>query len=93
MKNVVFDVGWRAREPALRAVCPILSAAGADMSDLARWADRSGLERHERGEISGDEFLDGIVAAAMLRSTARNCRVRWLDMFEQATRCATSLAR
>jgi len=84
MKNVVFDVGGVLVSLRYGPFVQYLSAAGADMSDLARWADRSGLERHERGEISGDEFLEGIIGAADVWLDREELRVRWLDMFEQA---------
>jgi FMN phosphatase YigB (HAD superfamily) len=80
----VFDVGGVLVGLRYGPFVEYLSAAGADMSDLARWADRSGLERHERGEISGDEFLDGIASAARVLLDREELRARWLDMFEQS---------
>jgi len=84
MRNVVFDVGGVLVGLRYGRFIEYLTAAGADLSDLARWAEESGLQRHERGEISGEQFLDGLAAASRAPLDRGELRECWLDMFDQA---------
>jgi len=84
MRNIVFDVGGVLVRLRYGSFVEYLAAAGADVSDLAKWSDRVGLEGHERGEIAGDDFIERIAAAARDPLDRAELRARWLDMFEQA---------
>ena len=85
ISNIVFDVGNVLLPLDYRPFVALLTESGADLSDLPGWLARIGLDAHERGELSGELFLERVAATCGGRPLDPvRLRGAWLDMFDDA---------
>jgi HAD superfamily hydrolase (TIGR01509 family) len=81
VRNVVFDIGWVLVDLDYAPLTRFLREHGADVEHLRDVAARIGLERHESGEICGDELLDNLARLGSKPMNPAALRQRWLEMF------------
>jgi FMN phosphatase YigB (HAD superfamily) len=80
--NVVFDIGWVLVHLDWAPLTRFLREHGADAEHMQDVVARIDLERHELGEVPGDELLDNLARLGSRPMNAAELRWRWLDMFE-----------
>lgn len=82
--TVVFDVGNVLLPLDYRRFLAFLAEAQVDLGDIPAWLVRIGLEEHERGELSGDAFLERLAQDSARPMDLARLRGAWLDMFAEA---------
>jgi 2-haloacid dehalogenase len=80
--NVVFDIGWVLVHLDYAPLTRFLREHGADVEHMRDVVERIDLERHEMGEVPGDELLGNLARLGNKPMNVAELRWRWLDMFE-----------
>jgi len=84
IRNVVFDVGNVLVPLNYGPFLAYLTESGVDLTDMPVWLARIGLEAHERGELTGEAFLERLAGTSGRKLDPVRLRSSWLDMFEKA---------
>ncbi|HEY4646441.1 MAG TPA: HAD-IA family hydrolase [Steroidobacteraceae bacterium] len=80
--NIVFDIGWVLVHLDYAPLTRYLREHGADVEHMRDVVARIDLERHEMGEVAGDELLGNLARLGRKPMNVADLRRRWLDMFE-----------
>jgi FMN phosphatase YigB (HAD superfamily) len=84
IRNVVFDVGNVLVPLNYGPFLAYLTESGVDLTDIPAWLARIGLEAHERGELTGEAFLERLAGTSGCKLDLVRLRSSWLDMFDEA---------
>ena len=84
IRNVVFDVGNVLVPLNYGPFLAYLTESGVDLTDMPAWLARIGLEAHERGELTGEAFLERLAGTSGRKLDPVRLRSSWLDMFDEA---------
>ena len=84
IRNVVFDVGNVLVPLNYGPFLAYLTESGVDLTDVPAWLARIGLEAHERGELTGEAFLERLAGTSGCELDPVRLRSCWLDMFDEA---------
>ena len=84
IRNIVFDVGNVLVPLNYGPFLAYLTESGVDLTDVPAWLARIGLEAHERGELTGEAFLERLADTSGRKLDPVRLRSSWLDMFDEA---------
>jgi FMN phosphatase YigB (HAD superfamily) len=84
IQNVVFDVGNVLVPLNYGPLVAYLAESGVDLTDIPAWLARIGLEAHERGELTGEAFLERLAGTSGRKLDPVRLLSSWLDMFDEA---------
>ena len=84
IRNIVFDVGNVLVPLNYGPFLAYLTESGVDLTDIPAWLARIGLEAHERGELTGEAFLERLADTAGCELDPVRLRSCWLNMFDEA---------
>ena len=84
IRNVVFDVGNVQVPLNYGPFLAYLTESGVDLTDVPAWLARIGLDAHERGELTGEAFLERLAGTSGRKLDPVRLRSSWLDMFDEA---------
>jgi len=84
IRNVVFDVGNVLVPLNYGPLVAYLTESGVDLTDMPAWLARIGLEAHERGELTGEAFLERLAGTSGRKLDPVRLLSSWLDMFDEA---------
>ena len=84
IRNIVFDVGNVLVPLNYGPFLAYLTESGVDLTDVPAWLARIGLEAHERGELTGEAFLERLAGTSGRKLDPVRLRSSWLDMFDEA---------
>jgi len=80
--SIVFDIGWVLVHLDYAPLTSFLRDHGADVEHMRDVTKRIDLQRHESGEVPGDELLANLARLGSKPMDVATLRERWLDMFE-----------
>lgn len=82
IRNVIFDIGWVLVHLDYGRLTSFLREHGADVADMRAIVGRIELERHESGDLPGDELLENLARLGTKTIDLAALRGHWVDMFE-----------
>ena len=80
--SIVFDIGWVLVHLDYAPLTGFLRDHGADVAHMRDVTARIDLQRHETGELTGDELLENLARLGTRPMSVTALRACWLDMFE-----------
>jgi 2-haloacid dehalogenase len=80
--SIVFDIGWVLVHLDYTPLTQYLREHGADVEHMGDVVARIDLERHETGQVPGEELLGNLAQLGSRPMDVGALRQRWLDMFE-----------
>jgi HAD superfamily hydrolase (TIGR01509 family) len=80
--SIVFDIGWVLVHLDYAPLTGFLRDHGADVTHMRDVVARIELERHETGQLTGDELLENLSRLGNRPMNSSALRACWLDMFE-----------
>lgn len=80
--SIVFDIGWVLVHLDYAPLTGFLRDHGADVTRMRDVVARIELQRHETGQLTGDELLENLARLGNRPMSSPALRAYWLDMFE-----------
>lgn len=80
--SIVFDIGWVLVHLDYAPLTGFLRDHGADVTRMRDVVARVELQRHETGQLTGDELLENLARLGNRPMSSPALRAYWLDMFE-----------